>query len=141
MANTYLQKIVTAWLSAVFVFIAGAAIASAPEGAERTLADRTVAVGADGGSAELSFSVARGESVRISMEADNPQMQPYGFLEDAAGKGLYQPPLESARNGKNGAALAAPRAGKHSLTVFDGSNRGGTVHVVVSAAAGKKPKP
>ncbi len=99
----------------------------------KVLLEKTVTVGGDGGSAEVAFVAAKGQKIAISLAASS-SMEPYGFLEKAgAGNGEYRPALENAKAGKNAAELTIARAGKYSLTVFDGSNSGGEVRVLITA--------
>lgn len=99
----------------------------------KVLVEKTVTVGSDGGSAEVTFAAAKGQKIAISLKA-SPSMEPYGFLEKAgAGDGKYKPALENARAGKNEAEVTIARAGKYSLTIFDGSNAGGDVRVLITA--------
>lgn len=120
------------------IVAAGLILAALPSLAAETtsppkiLVEKTVTVGGNGGSAEVFFTATKGQRIAISLAAPS-SVEPYGFLEKAgAGNGEYKPALENAKAGKNAAELTISRAGKYSLTVFDGSNAGGEVRVLIT---------
>ncbi|MBI2267519.1 MAG: PKD domain-containing protein [Armatimonadetes bacterium] len=94
---------------------------------------KTVTVAGEGGASEIRFQATRGQKVRIHMQAQAAGMEPYGHLESASG-GNYHPPNEGARDGVNSWEGKLPDTGKYVLTVFDGSNRGGSVTVTIEEA-------
>jgi len=95
------------------------------------LAERTVAVAGGGGGANVAFSGNKGWSIRITLTATDSATVPYGFLESEPGTGVYQPPQDTARNGHNSVVLTLSQTGAYTLTVFDATNRGGTVSAKV----------
>lgn len=98
------------------------------------LFDKTVVVSGGGGATEVFFDAKKGQRIKISLRASSPSMEPYGNIEKpGGGGGEYQPPLESAREARNEAQIVVARGGRYGLTVFDGSNEGGSVHVTITA--------
>lgn len=95
------------------------------------LAETDVTVGPTGGFANVSFTASNGNTVRITLEATIPSTIPYGYVQPPSGDGLYCPTQATAQNGVNVGELVITRTGSHTLTVYDGSNAGGTVHVEV----------
>ncbi len=106
---------------------------SAGGSSEQVLVDKTVSVGAGGGAAEVSFNASSGQRIQIVLSAANTSMQPYGNLQYPDGTGMYNPPLNTAANGTNQAEFVANQTGQYSVTIFDGSNQGGTVSVKIVA--------
>lgn len=97
----------------------------------RVLVDQTLNIAPRGGGANLQFSVyPAGRRVRIVLRALSPGMMPYGHLSHPRGQ-RYFPAQNTARNGANDATTILPYAGQYTLTVFDGTNRGGQVRVAV----------
>jgi hypothetical protein len=97
----------------------------------RVLVSQTVSVAPGGGGANLQFSVfPAGRRVRIILRALGPGMQPYAHLSHPQGE-RYFPTLNTALNGANDATTVFPYQGQYTMTVFDGSNRGGQVQVQV----------
>lgn len=98
----------------------------------RVLLNRTVNVAPGGGGASLQFSVfPAGRRVRIVLQALGPGMMPYAHLSHPRGE-RYFPTMNTVRNGTNDATTVLPYAGQYTLTVFDGTNRGGQVRVAVT---------
>ena len=94
------------------------------------LLDQTVAVDGGGGFVDVSFHGTAGQHVVVSMTGVNT-MEPYGFLTYPSGSGEDAPPNNTAHNGMNSVMTTLPETGMYTLTVFDGANQGGMVHVQV----------
>ena len=94
------------------------------------LVDRNVTVGGGGGSAEVSFSVSSGQTIRITLTASS-NMDPYGHLTYPNGTEEGTPPNGMSQNGVNTSEVAVNQTGTCTLTIFDGTNQGGAVHVKV----------
>ena len=73
---------------------------SSPAGPGTVLLDRNVTVAGGGGSAEVSFSVSRGQTIRITLTASN-NMEPYGYLTYPDGTEEYTPQNGMSQNGVN----------------------------------------
>lgn len=84
-----------------------------------------------GGSFEVTFYVSNEQSIEIILEASNPSMQPYGSLQYPDGRSVDNPPITGAQNGRNQIVIPLNQAGQFTLTIFDGSNQGGSVLVMV----------
>lgn len=97
------------------------------------LLDTTVAVAGNGGSATVFFQGVSGQTVRIALTGP-ATTEPYGFLEPPGGTATYTPP-NSGRQGSNEADANLTVTGQFSLTIFDGTNRGGSVRVVVTVVS------
>jgi len=98
--------------------------------ASNVLVNQIVTVGAGGGFGAVSFNASKGERIRISLTASSTSMEPYGFLGLVEGEsGSYIPSLDTAHDGVNTADVTLNETGTYGLTVFDGSNQGGTVSV------------
>lgn len=127
----------TAKIILLVMVVSGLAIGfgcrSASTGETKTLLDKTVSVGAEGGSAEVSFNAVKGQKVTIELKAASANMEPYGFLHKPDGKEEYRPVVETARDAMNKAEFVATRAGRYNLTIFDGSNSGGKVSVIITS--------
>ena len=95
--------------------------------------DQTVTLPGGGGSADLSFTASSGQRLQIVLTASNPGMQPYGNLQYPDGTSQYNPAINTAANGANQAEVSVNQSGQFSLTVFDGSNQGGSVSVKVTS--------
>lgn len=93
----------------------------------RVVLERDVTVGGEGGYANIMFSARRGQTIHIQMSGP-AENAPYGHLEGPGREGYY-PPNEGAHDGANACDLAMQGSGRFTLTVFDGSNRGGRIHV------------
>jgi len=102
-------------------------------GEAKVLLDKTVSVGAEGGSAEVSFKAVKRQKIKIELKAESSNMEPYGFLHKPDGKEEYRPAAETAKDAKNESEFTAARTGRYNLTVFDGSNAGGKVSVIITA--------
>ncbi len=102
-----------------------------PAPSEGTLIDKTVTVSGNGGSAEVSFNASSGQKIQILLSTSNSSMQPYGYLQYPDGTSMYNPPINTAKNGTNQAEVVLNQAGQYTLTLFDGSNQGGTVSVKI----------
>jgi len=98
----------------------------------KTLLDKTVSVAADGGSAEVSFEAMKGQKVKIELKAASSTMEPYGYLKRPDGKEEYRPVIETCKNAKNESEFIADKKGRYNLTLFDGSNLGGKVSVIIT---------
>lgn len=107
----------------------GAAVMSLPPG---TLANQVVFIGPGGGWASISFQGSSGQRVRITLTASNTAVRPYEYLENPDGTGSYTPPMNTAHNGVNSAEVNLTQTGLYVLTIFDGSNLGGNVTVLVA---------
>ncbi len=95
-----------------------------------SLLDTIVDVAADGGSVTVFFQGVSGQTVRITLTGP-ATTEPYGFLEPPGGEATYTPP-NSGKQGLNEADVGLTVTGQFSLTIFDGTNRGGKVRVVVA---------
>jgi hypothetical protein len=93
--------------------------------------DRTVSVGPGGGHGDVTFEATRGQKVRITLTGSKKTMEPYGNLEPPDGSGEYFPPNGGSKDGVNTGVITLSQTGRFTLTVFDGSNGGGSVHVVI----------
>ncbi len=106
------------------------------DGASPTVPEATVLVNQDvtvpagGGSANVSFSGSSGQHIRMTLTASGA-MEPYGYLTYPDGAGVYAPPNRMEQNGVNSSEVTLDQTGTYALKVFDGANRGGTVHVKV----------
>ncbi len=98
--------------------------------AEVVLLDTSVSVAADGGSATVYFQGASGQTIKITLTGPS-ETEPYGYLETPGGTGSYTPP-NAGQSGTNEAEITLTETGQFSLTVFDGTNRGGTITVTVT---------
>jgi len=101
-------------------------------GTSKTLLDKTVSVAAGGGSAEVSFEAMKGQKVKIELKAASSTMEPYGYLQRPNGKEEYRPTIETSKNAKNESEFIADKKGRYNLTLFDGSNLGGKVSVIIT---------
>jgi hypothetical protein len=95
------------------------------------LVDKTVSVGAKGGYGNVTFNASKGQKVRITLTAARKTMEPYGNLGNPDGTGGYFPPNGGSKDGVNTGEMTLSQTGQFTLTVFDGSNEGGNVHVVI----------
>ncbi len=105
----------------------------AQEPANPVLLDQTATIPGGGGSAEVSFKASNGQRIQILLSASNTAVQPYASLQSPDGTSVYNPPINTAANGTNQVELALNQTGQYTLTLFDGSNQGGTVSVKVIA--------
>jgi hypothetical protein len=103
---------------------------SSPSGT--VLVDQTVTIPGGGGSAEVTFTATGSQRIQITLTASNAGMQPYGNLQYPDGTSQYNPPIDTAANGANKTEISLDQSGQFSLTVFDGSNQGGSVSVKVA---------
>jgi hypothetical protein len=95
------------------------------------LVEQDVTVPGGGGGFDVSFSGNNGQRIRITLRASNTSMQPYGFLVNPDDTGEYTPLNDTAQNGENMSEVTLNQTGTYVLTIFDGSNIGGAVHVRV----------
>lgn len=96
------------------------------------LLEQDVVVAGGGESVNVVFNLSNALDIRISMTAGSVTMEPYGYLSYPDGvTENYYPDLSTAVNGSNSVDLKLTQAGTYTLTVFDGANQGGTVHVKV----------
>ncbi len=105
----------------------------AQEPASPVLLDRTATISGGGGSAEVSFKASSGGRIQILLSASNTAVQPYASLQYPDGTSVYNPPINTAVNGVNQVEIPLNQTGQYTLTLFDGSNQGGTVSVKVVA--------
>lgn len=101
------------------------------ESSSPTLIDKTITVPGGGGSAEVSFKASKGQKIQILLSASNSSIQPYGSLQYPDGTSVYNPPINTAANGANQVEITVDQTGQYTLTLFDGSNQGGTVSVKI----------
>lgn len=94
------------------------------------LVDRNVTVAGGGGSAMVPFSASNGQTIRITLTASS-NMEPYGFLTYPNGASEDTPQNGMSQNGVNTSEVLLNQTGTYTLTIFDGANLGGTVHVKV----------
>ncbi len=106
---------------------------SGSTGEPKTLLDKTVSVGAGGGYAEVTFEALKGQKVKIELKALSSNMEPYGHLKRPDGREEYRPAIETAKDATNGSEFVADKKGRYNLTLFDGSNAGGSVQVRVTS--------
>lgn len=125
-------------LAILVMAAAGTCIAAPAGGKWRSLVSSTVTVGSGGGGAEVKFTAKRGQRIRIHLKALETGMEPYGYLESASG-GEYHPANDTGRNGENSWEGKVADTGSYTLTVFDGTNRGGPVAVTVEEPAQGAP--
>ncbi len=104
-----------------------------PAPSELSLIDQTATVPGNGGNAEVSFKASNGQRIQILLSTSNPGMQPYASLQYPDGTSVYNPPINTAANGANQVEIMINQTGQYTLTLFDGSNQGGTVSVKVVA--------
>jgi len=102
------------------------------------LVDTSGPVGSQGGAFEVRFSANNGWQIRITLRdssvspnASTIPMEPYGYITNPDGTGDYYLPNGAAQNGQNSAELTLTQTGTYTLTVFDGTNQGGTVSVKI----------
>jgi hypothetical protein len=94
-----------------------------------TLVDADVTVPAGGGASTVFFRGEAGKTIRITLTGP-ATTAPYGFLEPPGGDASYTPP-NNGSSGTNEADVTLLVTGEFSLTIFDGNNNGGVVHVLV----------
>ncbi len=97
------------------------------------LLDQTAAIPGGGGSTEVSFKADSRQRIQILLSASNATVQPYASLQSPDGTSTYHPPINTAANGMNQVEIPLNQTGQYTLTLFDGSNQGGTVSVKVVA--------
>jgi hypothetical protein len=95
----------------------------------KVIADEHVMVGAGGGFASIPFSAEAGQRILVLMLSQSSTMEPYGYLEALEGEGIYTPENGKAVDGMNSSEVTITQGGSYTLTVFDGANEGGSVHV------------
>ena len=95
------------------------------------LVEKEVSVPADGNTAEIVFNAKEGQRIRISLQAKDKSLQPYGYLTFPDSNGKDLPSLENSHDGKNAGEILLPQSGDYTLAVMDGSNLGGLVEVQV----------
>jgi hypothetical protein len=117
-------------LTGLIVAGCGSSDNGSPTGPGTVLLERDVTVAGGGGSFQVTFSASNGQSIRITLTASS-NLEPYGYLTYPNGGGEYYPDLSTAQNGVNSIDLALTQTGTYELSVMDGTNRGGTVHVKV----------
>lgn len=107
--------------------------AQGPAPSELSLLDQMVTIPGSGGNAEVSFKASNGQRIQILLSASNTSVQPYASLQYPDGTSVYNPPINTAANGVNQVEIMINQTGQYTLTLFDGSNQGGTVSVKVVA--------
>ncbi len=116
------------------VSIACSILSASPRAQEPSspiLLDRTVTIPGGGGSAEVAFKASSGQRIQILLSASNTSVQPYASLQYPDGSSVYNPPINTAANGVNQVEIPLNQTGQYTLTLFDGSNQGGTVSVKI----------
>jgi hypothetical protein len=83
-----------------------------------------------GGGADVTFNGSSGVRIHIILSCSNVNMRPYGYLQAPNGSGDYIPP-NNAPGPEHSAETVLGQTGTYTLTVFDGANIGGQVHVVI----------
>ncbi len=101
--------------------------------ANPVLLDRMFIIPGGGGSAEVAFKASNGQRIQILLSASNTAVQPYASLQSPDGASVYNPPINTAANGANQVEIPLNQTGQYTLTLFDGSNQGGSVSVKVIA--------
>lgn len=96
------------------------------------LLDKTISVGAKGGYGNVTFDATKGQKIRITLTAAKKTTEPYGHLGNPDGSGGYFPPNGGSKDGVNTGDMMLSQTGQFTLTVFDGSNEGSNVRVVIS---------
>ncbi len=130
MKNTNFVSCLCALL--VATLLASPVLASSPTQAPKVVVEKTVSVGAEGGNAQVTFTATKGQRLHIALKASS-SMEPYGFLERAgSSNGEYRPANERAKKGMNEDDVTISTSGKYSLSLFDGSNAGGTIKVTIT---------
>lgn len=107
-----------------------------PEPGPEILVEQDVTVPGGGGSFEVSFLGSSGQTIRITLTASNTSIEPYGYLTYPDGTGEYTPLNENAQNGENMSEVTLNQTGTYDLSIMDGANIGGTVHVRVEVITG-----
>ncbi len=105
--------------------------AQGPAPSEGILIDQMATIPGNGGNAEVSFNASGGQRIRILLSASSTSVQPYASLQYPDGTSMYNPPINTAANGVNQVEIPLNQTGQYTLTLFDGSNQGGTVSVKV----------
>jgi len=121
-------------LAVVFVLATGMLFLGACKESEEEsniLIDQTVTVPGGGGGVDVTFSGSSGMGIHITLICTNVSLQPYGYLQAPNGSGAYIPPLETASGGQNSADTTLDQNGTYTLTIFEGENIGGAVHVTI----------
>jgi hypothetical protein len=95
----------------------------------QVLAETVVRVAGEGGYANIPFTAKAGQRILITMLSESNEMEPYGSLEPPEGEGFYTPENGRSVQGLNSSEVTLAKGGTFTLTVFDGSNRGGSVQV------------
>jgi hypothetical protein len=95
------------------------------------LIDQMVMVPGGGGFVEVSFHASNGQRIQILLSAADPSVQPNISLQNPNGTTADIPPINTVANGVNMVEVILNQTGQYSLTVFDGSNKGGAVSVKI----------
>jgi hypothetical protein len=110
----------------------GACKSTEDDGNASTLpVDVMVTVPSSGGGVDVTFSGSSGTRIRITLSCSNTNLRPYGYLQAPNGSGDYTPP-NNASNGQNSAETVLNQNGTYTLTIYEGENIGGQVHVVIN---------
>lgn len=123
----------TVLLLVSFVVMAGCSSDDEGGSSGAVLLDTTVSVAGAGGSVTVFFQGVSGQTVRITLTGP-ATTQPYGFLEPPGGEATYTP-SNSGSQGSNEANVNLTVTGQFSLTIYDGTNRGGNVRVLVTVVS------
>lgn len=130
--TSFLLIALSFFLTCMIVAGCGSSNNGSPTGPGTVLLETDVTVPGGGGvSGELTFSASSGLTIRITLTASDTTLEPYGYLTFPNGQEEYQPDLSTAQNGMNSVDLTLTQGGTHRLSVMDGTNTGGTVHVKV----------
>ena len=100
-------------------------------GQSKILMNQVVSVGGGGGFAQVQFNATSGQRIRITLTGTPSTMEPYGGLEIPGGTNASVPPNGTAVSGRNVAEVTLSQTGEYRLDVFDGTNAGGTVTVLI----------
>ena len=125
-------KIGPEWLLAFLLVFLFVGCNKGSEGIKK-LASGKLEIPANGGSSTIVFEGQANDDVSIVLSANDMDCAPYGHLEDENGNSIYVPQNSSAKEGKNSGKTVLKSTGNYTLTLFDGSNRGCTVDVTVTA--------
>jgi len=97
-----------------------------------TLVSQSVNIAPQGGGQQVTFSGTTGQTIRITLTAAaGSAMEPYGQLQLPDTSTLDTPPIGTVQNGANTSTVALTQTGTYTLFIFDGSNLGGQVAVLV----------
>ncbi len=95
------------------------------------VADETVQVGAEGGFGTITFEAVANNEYKITLTGTPATMEPYGSLAAPNGAAADVPGNGGSTNGVNSEKVILTQTGQYTLTVFDGSNQGGSAAVKI----------